>query len=73
MYACHFCHDGESADYCVVCRVDRRGQARRKAAAPLKPSKSQLPCDIGLFIDEALQLDLVEILRTSACKPAKQA
>ena len=63
MYACHFCHDGVSADYCVVCGADYRGEARRKAAAPLRPTKPQAPCDIDLFSDDALQLDLVEMLR----------
>jgi len=64
MYACHFCHDGARADCCVVCGAERRGEARRKAAAPLKPTRPQAPCDIGLFSDEALQLDLVEMLRS---------
>lgn len=37
--------------------------ARRKAAAPLLATKTQKPCDIGLFSDEAAQLDLVEMLQ----------
>jgi hypothetical protein len=29
----------------------------------LQPTKPQLPCDIGLFSDEADQLDLVEMFQ----------
>lgn len=32
------------------------------ASAPLKPSSPQKPCDLGLFSDEADQLDLVTML-----------
>lgn len=35
----------------------------RKAAAPLKPAKPQEPCDVGLFSDDAAQLDLVDMAR----------
>ena len=35
--------------------------AQRKADSPLKPSKSQLPADHGLFSDESSQLDLIEM------------
>jgi hypothetical protein len=35
------------------------GLLRLKAAAPIKPAKPQKPCDVGLFSDEADQLDLV--------------
>lgn len=35
--------------------------ARLKAAAPLRPSKPQKPCDVGLFSDEADQMDLIEM------------
>lgn len=38
-------------------------QARRHAAAPLRPSVPQKPCDMGLFSDEATQIDLVEMLQ----------
>jgi len=34
-----------------------------RCAIQLKPSKAQLPCDIGLFSDEANQLDLIEMLQ----------
>lgn len=40
-----------------------RQQLERKAAAPLKPRKPQRSCDVGLFSDEAAQLDLVEMLQ----------
>jgi hypothetical protein len=39
------------------------GLARKLAAAPLKPRKPQAPCDVGLFSDEADQLDLVSLFR----------
>lgn len=34
---------------------------QRKANAPLKPDVPQKPADIGLFSDEAAQLDLIEM------------
>lgn len=42
--------------------TDQKTVAERKWQAGLKPSKAQQPCDIGLFSDEHLQLDLVEML-----------
>lgn len=36
--------------------------AKRKAAEPLRPEKEQRPCDIGLFSDEANQIDLEDLL-----------
>lgn len=39
--------------------ADIAGLLRIKAAAPIKPRKEQTPCDIGLFSDDADQLDLV--------------
>lgn len=36
--------------------------AMRQAAAPLKPKEPQKPMDIGLFSDEANQIDLIEML-----------
>ena len=36
--------------------------AQSKAAAPLRVAVNQLPCDQGLFSDEANQLDLIEML-----------
>lgn len=38
------------------------GLLRQKAAAPIKPTKPQKDCDIGLFSDDADQLDLVSWL-----------
>lgn len=38
---------------------DVAGLLRLKAAAPIKPAKPQKPCDVGLFSDDADQLDLV--------------
>ena len=37
---------------------DQATIAQRKANAPLKPRKEQLPPDIGLFSDDSLQRDL---------------
>ncbi len=39
--------------------------ARLKAREPLRASKPQLPLDIGLFGDDSLQTDLVEMLTYS--------
>lgn len=36
---------------------------RRRASAPLKPSKPQAACDVGLFSDDSAQLDLVDLAR----------
>lgn len=41
---------------------DQAALAQRKANAPLKPRKEQKPCDVGLFSDEANQIDLIEML-----------
>lgn len=41
---------------------DAAGLARRLAAAPLKPSAPQEPCDVGLFGDGVKQLDLVDLV-----------
>lgn len=37
--------------------------ARKLASEPLRPRKPQSPCDVGLFSDEADQLDLVSLFR----------
>jgi hypothetical protein len=42
---------------------DLAGLARLKAAAPLKPRKPQETCDIGLFSDDARQIDLIDLTR----------
>lgn len=42
---------------------DIGGLLRLKAAAPIKAAKPQKACDIGLFSDEADQLDLVEMFQ----------
>lgn len=41
--------------------TDDKTVAERKWAAGLKPAKPQQPCDIGLFSDDANQLDLCEM------------
>jgi hypothetical protein len=42
---------------------DQKTVAERKWSAPLKPARPQQPCDVGLFSDEADQLDLVEMFQ----------
>jgi hypothetical protein len=46
--------------------TDEKTVAERKWRAPLKPAKAQLPADVGLFSDDHLQLDLVEMLQDPA-------
>jgi len=43
--------------------ADPGGLVKLLAAAPLRPRKPQAPCDVGLFSDEADQLDLVSLFR----------
>jgi len=38
-----------------------RAALARQAASPLKPKVAQAACDVGLFGDDAAQLDLVEM------------
>lgn len=42
---------------------DRAEVLRRRAVAPLKPAKEQKACDLGLFSDDAAQIDLVDLTR----------
>ncbi len=42
--------------------TDQRTIAERKWRAGLKPAKPQKPMDVGLWSDDAAQLDLVEML-----------
>jgi hypothetical protein len=46
--------------------IDQKTVAERRWKAPLKALKPQQPCDIGLFSDDHLQLDLVEMLQEPA-------
>lgn len=41
----------------------RTPNAKRLAAAPMRPDKPQKACDVGLFGDGGAQLDLVEMAR----------
>ncbi len=41
--------------------TDQKTVAERQWQKPLMAPKPQQPCDHGLFSDEALQLDLVEM------------
>jgi hypothetical protein len=43
--------------------IDERTIAQRKWLEALRPTKPQVACDHGLFSDEALQLDLVEMFQ----------
>lgn len=43
--------------------TDEKTVAERKWLAPIKPAKAQQPCDVGLFSDDHLQLDLVEMFQ----------
>lgn len=45
---------------------DMAGMLRKRASAPLKPRKPQAPCDVGLFSDEAEQLDMCEMFQNPA-------
>jgi hypothetical protein len=47
------------------CDHDRAGLARELAAAPLKPSKAQAPCDVGLFSDDSAQADLLDLVHAT--------
>jgi hypothetical protein len=67
----HFLPCGCLAGYelCFDCRVglnrlatDQRTVAERQWQKPTLAPKPQQPCDIGLFSDDANQLDLVEML-----------
>jgi hypothetical protein len=42
---------------------DVGGMLQRKADARLQPRKPQVGCDIGLFSDDAAQLDLIEMFQ----------
>lgn len=44
-------------------RLTDRQIAERKAQEAMRATKAQKPCDIGLFSDEAVQIDLVEMLQ----------
>lgn len=42
---------------------DVASMLRKRAQEPLRPGKPQAPCDVGLFSDEADQLDLASLFR----------
>jgi hypothetical protein len=42
---------------------DKAGQVKRLAGKPLRPTKEQKPCDLGLFSDDARQVDLEDYLK----------
>jgi hypothetical protein len=43
--------------------IDQKTVAERQWSGGMRPSKPQLPPDHGLFSDDHLQLDLVEMLQ----------
>jgi hypothetical protein len=60
-----YCEHGRPASggllNCLQC--DQRKLAAMRARAPLKPRAPQNPCDLGLFSDDARQLDLVTLTK----------
>lgn len=44
------------------CPADVAGQLRNRAQGRLMPGKPQKPCDIGLFSDDANQIDLEDLV-----------
>lgn len=42
---------------------DEAGLVKLLAAQPLRPRKPQVQCDVGLFSDDADQLDLASLFR----------
>jgi hypothetical protein len=42
---------------------DLAGALQKAADAPIRPSVAQVACDIGLFSDDASQLDLLEMFQ----------
>jgi hypothetical protein len=49
----------------VIPGAEQISLAQLKARQPLRPSKAQKPCDIGLFSDDADQLDIVDMFMDS--------
>ena len=43
--------------------ADQKTLAERKWQEGAKPSKPQQPCDVGLFGDQAQQLDLIDAIK----------
>lgn len=46
--------------------VTDQDRLKVQADAPLRPSKAQRACDVGLFGDAHKQVDLVDILRSKS-------
>jgi hypothetical protein len=62
----HFDDGPDGAAQAVLPGAERVSQAvlaRRRANAPLRPNKAQQPCNVGLFSEDADQLDLVEMFQ----------
>lgn len=55
--------DGKSQTVLEGCeRISLAEVAKRRAKDQLRPSAAQEPCDVGLFSDGALQIDLCDLL-----------
>ena len=42
---------------------DISGTLQRRAESKLKPITEQKPCDVGLFSDDAAQIDLCDLIK----------
>jgi hypothetical protein len=47
----------------VLTAPNPAGLARKLASEPLRAAKPQAACDVGLFSDDARQIDLEDLLR----------
>jgi hypothetical protein len=66
---CTTCHTRMNSLVCPSCvfksetAPDPAGLAKQRAREPLRPNKPQAACDVGLFSDDARQIDLEDLLR----------
>ena len=63
--AFHFEAGADGKPQAVIPGAEQISLARLKARQPLRPSKPQKACDIGLFSDDANQLDIVDMFMDS--------
>lgn len=65
----HFERGADGKPQAVLPGAERCSEAQiaaTRALGRMKPKKPQKPCDVGLFSDEADQLDLVEMFQDPA-------
>jgi hypothetical protein len=55
----HFEPGADGKPQAVLPGAERESLAKVRASAPMRPRKPQKACDVGLFSDDANQLDLV--------------